>query len=307
VQQGSQSRSSAALREGVERMRNGEFGEIYMTRGLCYKWRDSIGRYADGPMAAGEKFAYTVGSKSYESTYDASYLSKVNYDLWQGPAPARTFNRNRFHYNWHWYWDTGNGDLGNQGIHEVDISRWGLGVTHPTKVSMIGAKFMFDDDQETPNTSSASWEFDVNGKKKMMTFEVRHWMSPHEAGINGEKPGNTIGNQFYGSNGYLVIDNYNKYYSFLGKDQRPGPTATKGDTHWANFIDAVRSRKRGDLNAEIEEGALSCNLMHLANISYRVGRTLHWDAKTLTCIGDPEANKMLTRAYRSPFVVPKNV
>jgi len=147
----------------------------------------------------------------------------------------------------------------------------------------------------------------VNGKKKMMTFEVRHWMSPHEAGINGEKPGNTIGNQFYGSNGYLVIDNYNKYYSFLGKDQRPGPTATKGDTHWANFIDAVRSRKRGDLNAEIEEGALSCNLMHLANISYRVGRTLHWDAKTLTCIGDPEANKMLTRAYRSPFVVPKNV
>ena len=307
VQQGSQSRSSEALREGVDRMRKGEFGEIYMSRGLCYKWRDSIGKYPDGPMTAGEKFAFTVGSKSYEPTYDASYLAKANYDLWQGPAPARPFNRNRFHYNWHWYWDTGNGDLGNQGIHEVDISRWGLGVTHPTKVSMIGGKFMFDDDQETPNTSSASWEFDVDGKKKMMTFEVRHWISPHEAGINGERPGNTIGNQFYGSNGYLVIDNYNKYYSFLGKDQQPGPTATKGDTHYANFIEAVRSRKREDLNAEIEEGALSCNLMHLANISYRVGRTLHWDAKTLTCIGDPEANKLLTRAYRTPFVVPKSV
>ena len=88
---------------------------------------------------------------------------------------------------------------------------------------------MFDDDQETPNTLSASFEFDVAGKKKMMTFEVRHWISPHEAGINGEKPGNTIGNQFYGSKGYLVIDNYNKYYSFLGKEQTPGPTATKGD------------------------------------------------------------------------------
>jgi predicted dehydrogenase len=231
----------------------------------------------------------------------------VDYDLWTGPAPKREFTVNRFHYNWHWMWDTGNGDLGNQGIHEVDIARWGLGVTHPTKVSAIGGKFMFDDDQETPNTLSASFEFDDKGVKKMMTFEVRHWISPHEAGINGEKPGNTIGNQFYGSKGYLVIDNYNKYYSFMGKEQTPGPTATARDEHWANFIAAVRSRKRGDLNAEVEEGALSCNLMHLANISYRVGRTLHWDAKTMTCIGDPEANKMLTRAYRAPFVVPKNV
>jgi hypothetical protein len=141
----------------------------------------------------------------------------------------------------------------------------------------------------------------------MMTFEVRHWISPHEAGIDEPKPGNTIGNQFYGSKGYLVIDNYNKYYSFLGKDQKPGPTATQKDEHWANFIAAVRSRKREDLNAEVEEGALSCNLMHLANISYRLGRTLHWDAKTLTVIDDAEANKMLTREYRAPFVVPKKV
>jgi predicted dehydrogenase len=284
VQQGSQSRSSPALQEAVQRMRNGELGEIYMARGLCYKWRDTIGRTPVSAVPAG-----------------------VDYDLWTGPAPKREFTKNRFHYNWHWFWDTGNGDLGNQGIHEVDIARWGLGVTHPTKVSAIGGKFMFDDDQETPNTISASFEFDVNGVKKMMTFEVRHWISPHEAGINGDKPGNTIGNQFYGSKGYLVIDNYNKYYSFLGKDQQPGPTATKKDEHWANFIGAVRSRKRQDLTAEIEEGALSCNLMHLANISYRVGRTLNWDAKTMTCIGDPDANKLLTRAYRTPFVVPKSV
>jgi predicted dehydrogenase len=284
VQQGSQSRSSPALQEAVEKMRSGEFGEIYMARGLCYKWRDTIGRTPASPVPTG-----------------------VDYDLWTGPAPKREFTKNRFHYNWHWFWDTGNGDLGNQGIHEVDIARWGLGVTHPTKVSAIGGKFMFDDDQETPNTISASFEFDVNGNPKMMTFEVRHWISPHEAGINGDKPGNTIGNQFYGSKGYLVIDNYNKYYSFMGKDQTPGPTATKRDEHWANFIGAVRSRKRQDLTAEIEEGALSCNLMHLANISYRLGRTLHWDAKTMTCIGDPEANKMLTRVYRAPFVVPKNV
>ncbi len=137
-----------------------------MARGLCYKWRDTIGKYPDGPMAPGEKFAMTVGSKSFEPTYDAQYLSKVDYDLWLGPAPTRPFNRNRFHYNWHWFWDTGNGDLGNQGIHEVDIARWGLGVTHPTKVSAIGGKFMFDDDQETPNTLSASFEFDVTARRR---------------------------------------------------------------------------------------------------------------------------------------------
>ncbi|MDQ3211320.1 MAG: Gfo/Idh/MocA family oxidoreductase [Acidobacteriota bacterium] len=284
VQQGSQSRSSPALQEAVQKMAAGEMGEVYMARGLCYKWRDTIGRTPVAPVPSG-----------------------VDYDLWTGPAPKREFSKNRFHYNWHWMWDTGNGDLGNQGIHEVDIARWGLGVTHPTKVSAIGGKFMFDDDQETPNTMTASYEFDVNGAKKVMTFEVRHWISPHEAGINGEKPGNTIGNQFYGSKGYLVIDNYNKYYSFMGRDQQPGPAATARDEHWANFIAAVRSRKRGDLNAEVEEGALSCNLMHLANISYRVGRTLHWDAKTMTCVGDAEANAMLTREYRTPFVVPEKV
>jgi predicted dehydrogenase len=285
VQQGSQSRSSPALQEAVDRMRKGEFGDVYMARGLCYKWRDTIGRAPVSAVPAG-----------------------VDYDLWTGPAPKREFTKNRFHYNWHWFWDTGNGDLGNQGIHEVDIARWGLGVTHPTKVSAIGGKFMFDDDQETPNTIAASYEFDVDGARRMMTFEVRHWISPHEAGIDADKKGgNTIGNQFYGSKGYLVIDNYDKYYSFLGKDQDPGPSATKRDEHWANFIAAVRSRTRQDLNAEIEEGALSCNLMHLANISYRVGRTLHWDAKTMTCVGDPEANKMLTRAYRAPFVVPAQV
>jgi predicted dehydrogenase len=284
VQHGSQSRSSPALQEAVQKMKEGEFGEIYMARGLCFKWRDTIGKTPPEPVPPG-----------------------VDYDLWTGPAPKREFTKNRFHYNWHWFWDTGNGDLGNQGIHEVDIARWGLGVTHPTKVSAIGGKFMFDDDQETPNTITASYEFDVDGKKKMMTMEVRHWISPHEAGIGGDKPGNTIGNQFYGAKGYLVIDNYNKYYSFLGQEQKPGPAATQAADHYANFISAVRNRNRAGLTAEIEEGALSCNLMHLANVSYRVGRTLHWDAKNMKCIGDDEANELLTRPYRAPYVVPKQV
>src|SRR5579864_5791329 len=160
VQMGSQSRSSKALQEAVQSMRDGLLGEVYMARGLCFKWRDTIGHTPVSPVPPG-----------------------VDYDLWLGPAPKREFTKNRFHYTWHWFWDYGNGDLGNQGIHELDIARWGLGVTYPTTVSAIGGHFMFDDDQETPNTITASYEFRDGGKKKMMEFEVRHWMGNHEGGI----------------------------------------------------------------------------------------------------------------------------
>ncbi|MEZ5353768.1 MAG: Gfo/Idh/MocA family oxidoreductase [Bryobacteraceae bacterium] len=284
VQMGSQSRSSPALQEAVQKLRSGEFGEVYMSRGLCFKSRNTIGKTPPEPVPPG-----------------------VDYDMWTGPAEVHPFTKNRFHYNWHWFWNTGNGDLGNQGIHEVDIARWGLGVTHPTKVSAIGGKFMFDDDQETPNTLTCAYNFEVGGKSKMMTFEVRHWFSNHEGGINADRPGNTIGNTFYGADGYLVIQNYNKYWSFMGKEGKPGPGRTEGDNHFENFVSAVRSRKRETLNAEIEEGAISCVLVHLANISYRLGRTLNWDEKTWTVKGDAEANKMLTRAYRAPYIVPARV
>ena len=289
VQQGSQSRSSVALQDGVQKMRDGLIGDLYLSRGLCYKWRDTIGKtpVSDPP-------------------------SGVDYDLWTGPAPKKPFTKNRFHYNWHWFWDFGNGDLGNQGIHEMDIARWGLGVKYPTKISAVGGKFMFDDDQETPNTLNCAFEFNENGKRQMMEFEVRHWMSNHEGGIGvkpaGAKPdANTIGNLFYGSKGYLVIDGYGKYSTFLGKEGEPGPAMSKGGSHFANFFSAVRDRKRETLSAEIEEGAASTVLVHLANISYRVGRTLHFDPKTMTITGDSEASKLMTRDYRKPFVVPEKV
>jgi len=287
VQQGSQSRSSPALQEAVQKMRDGFLGDVYMARGLCFKWRDTIGHTPVEPVPAG-----------------------VHYDLWLGPAPEHAFTRNRFHYNWHWFWDYGNGDLGNQGIHEVDIARWGLGVRYPKKVSAIGGHFMFKDDQETPNTLNCSYEFDDNGKTKMMVFEVRHWMSNHEAGIGEhgkKKDPNTIGNLFYGSKGYMAIDGYTEYQTWMGKDQEPGPTAKQGGNHFANFITAVRSRNRGELNAEIEEGAASTVLVHLANISYRLGRELHFDPDTYSCTGDEEATRMFTRNYRAPFIVPENV
>jgi predicted dehydrogenase len=287
VQHGTNSRSGVAVREAVQKMREGVIGEVYMARGLCFKWRDSIGRKPEESVPAG-----------------------VDYNLWTGPAPLHAFTRNRFHYNWHWFWDYGNGDIGNQGIHEMDIARWGLGVKYPTRVSAMGGHFMFDDDQQTPNTMVANFEFEEGGKKKILVFEVRHWMTNHEAGIGEggkKKDSNTVGNTFYGSKGYLAIDGYGQYKTWLGKDQEPGPARNEGGNNWANFIEAVRSRKQSDLNAPIEEGYMSTVLVHLANISYRLGRTLEFDAQNLSCKGDPEATRMFTRQYRAPFVVPEKV
>jgi predicted dehydrogenase len=307
VQHGTNSRSSPAIKEGVQKMRDGLLGEVYLSRGLCFKWRNTIGHAKEEPVPPG-----------------------VHYDLWTGPAPLKPFTKNRFHYNWHWIWDTGNGDLGNQGIHEVDVARWGLGVKFPNKISALGGHFMFDDDQETPNTLNCAFEFDLpDGKRKLLEFEVRHWISNHEAQIGAPSfgggevpvalgnvtapptprqrkgPQNTIGNIFYGAKGYLAMNGYDSYKTWLGEDQEPGPSATGGGNNWANFIDCVRSRKKEDLNAPVEEGHLSCALVHLANASYRLGRTLNLDPETEQVIGDEEANRLLRGTYREPYVVPE--
>jgi predicted dehydrogenase len=301
VQQGSQIRSSKAVQEAMQKMHDGLLGDIYMARGLCYKQRDDIGHAPVEQVPAG-----------------------VDYDLWTGPSPMHPFTQNRFHYNWHWFWDTGNGDLGNQGIHQVDIARWGLGVKYPVKATAIGGHFMFDDDQETPNTLSCAWEFNEAGKKKMMEFEVRHWDSNGEASVGdpsvkggtGGGPGDTIGALYYGSKGYLAVDSYQSYRSWLAKEPRvkkkrpemePGPSGNAGGGHFANFADAVRKRDRGILNAEIEVGAASTILVHLANISYRVGRTVNFDPNSLTITGDKEAAAMMTRQYRKGYEVPEKV
>ena len=282
--------ASASLHEARQAMRDGVIGEVYMARGLCYKWRDTIGRAPVSPAPAG-----------------------VHYDLWLGPAQKREFTKNRFHYNFHWFWDYGNGDFGNQGSHQMHAARFALGVGYPTKISAMGGHFLFDDDQETPNVMVATLEYDQQGKKKMLVFEVRHWITNTEAGMAGKSDPmagasggapQTVGNIYYGSKGYLVTNR--GFQVFLGKEQAPGPKATQsGGNGFANFVDVVRSRKREDQRAEIEEGSISMVSLHLANISYRLGRTLRFDPKTMRCIGDDEANAMFTRKqYRAPFVVP---
>jgi predicted dehydrogenase len=312
VQHGTQSRSASAMIEMQRRLGEGVIGDLYLARGTCYKWRNTIGHAAVEPVPKG-----------------------VDYEMWTGPAPMKPFTKNRFHYNWHWIWDTGNGDLGNQGIHQVDVARWGMGLKFPNRVSAIGGHFMFDDDQETPNTVSCAFEYNLpDGKKKMIEFEVRHWITNHEAEIGTpalgtaappprppgarEKLGptsgrySTIGDIFYGSSGYLACgdEDADTFKTWLGEEQEPGPTAHAGGDHYANFVDCVRSRKKEALNAPIEEGHISCALVHLANASYRLGRTLNFDPETQQVIGDDEANQLLRdagRGYRPPFVVPEQV
>lgn len=292
VQHGSQLRSTRAAVQAIDHLHKGTFGEIYLARGLCFKRRNTIGRAAAEPAPRG-----------------------VDYDLWTGPAPLKPFTRNRFHYNWHWIWETGNGDLGNQGVHQIDAARWGLGVRLPNRISAVGGHFMFDDDQETPNTVTCAFEFSPpGGRRQMIEFDVRHWITNDEAGIGRGLFGgrNAIGNIFYGANGYLAAGNEDgfSYESWVGPDRNVGPRGRSGHDHFANFIDCVRSRKAADLHAPIEEGHISCALVHLANASYRLGRELRFDPETEQVIGDQQANRLLAgadRGYRPPFVVPDTV
>lgn len=287
VQTGLQIRSSIAIQAAVDFLHSGQLGEVYMAKGLCYKWRDTIGHTPDEPVPNG-----------------------VHYNLWIGPAPKRPFSRNRFHYNWHWQWPYGNGDIGNQGVHQLDIARWGLGLDdHPVKVTSMGGHVMFNDDQETPNLLHAMFEYAPEadtGKSKLLQFEVRHWITNHEGQI-GEGPDNTVGVIFYGSEGYLVVDSYSSWHTILGRKREPGPSASIGGNHYQNFIEAVRARDRSLLHCDIEEGHKSTVLGHLANISYRVGQSLNFDPASERFVGNEKANALVTRDYREPFVVPDRV
>ena len=307
VMHGTQGRSGEGYIEAVRKLREGLIGDVYLARGLCFKWRNTIGTANVEPVPAG-----------------------VDYDLWTGPAPLKPFTHNRFHYNWHWIWDTGNGDLGNQGVHEMDVARWALGVGFPNKISAIGGHVMFKDDQETPNVLNCSFEFDMpDTTRRILEFEVRHWMSNTEAEIGtpgfGADAGNLpvaagqsqrkqprafCGDIVYGSKGYMALTGSDSYRTFLGQDGEPGPSATREGDRWANFIRCVRSRKQEDIPAPIEEGHITSTLIHLANASYRLGRTLKFDPATESVIGDEEAAGLLRgedRGYRAPFTIPEKV
>jgi predicted dehydrogenase len=285
VQVGTQNRSNPTYQEAVATLRGGLIGKIYFAKGLCYKRRPSIGHKSDGPVPPG-----------------------IDWDAFLGPAPMRPFNVNRYKYNWHWFWDTGNGDIGNQGVHEMDIAHWVLGQDgSPAHVVSSGGKYLYDDDQETPNTLLSAFDYGASG----LVFEVRGLITEGDGGFepNG---GNTVGTLYYGAEGYAALSD-DGFRVFRGekhqleKDVHAKLTSEQASVaHMDNFLKAVRSRKHTDLNADIEISVVSANLCHLANISYRTGRKLSLD-RGWNVQHDAVASELYGCKYRAPWLISDKV
>ncbi len=296
VQTGTQARSHPAVIRALDFLHGDGLGKVYMARGLCLKPRGSIGKTGDSEIPSG-----------------------VDWDRFLGPAPYRPFNLNRFHYKWHWFWDTGNGDLGNQGIHQADIGRWAMQqATHPVRIQSTGGYYVWDSDQETPNIQHIEFEY---GDGRILQFEVRGLGTNDESGVR-------IGNLIYGAGGWMKLHNEDEgegqaFFSdiqlqpsgFSSYSQEPGPAFT-GDgpdtpgsvvRHFSNFLSCVESRKWQDLHGDILEGHLSSSLCHLGNIACRLKRTLEFDPVRELFVGDPEADAFLTKKYRAPYLLPEVV
>jgi predicted dehydrogenase len=262
VQMGNQRRSWPKIIEAIQQVREGAIGNAYLAQSWYTSDRPSIGRGKAGPVPEG-----------------------LDYDLWQGPAPRREFHTNFLHYNWHWFWHWGNGELGNNGIHMIDLCRWGLGVEYPIHVTSTGGRYAFDDDQETPDTHVVSFEFP--GRKAITWDGVSCDQKP------SRKTAEVI---FHGDKGKLVIDG--KGYTIFdkdGKEVRKDTGPASDATHATNLLDAIRSGAA--LNSEILEGHRSTLLCHLGNIAHRTGRALKCDPKDGRILGDAEAMKLWSREY----------
>jgi predicted dehydrogenase len=326
VQTGTQSRSSlGGIGEAVKFVNDGNIGKLLIARGLCYKPRPSIGKVT-GPQDP---------------------PPQVNYDLWSGPAPMLPIMRQKFHYDWHWFWAYGNGDLGNQGIHQMDIARWFLGEQElAPAVLSVGGRLGYVDDGETANTQIVFQDY----KKAPLIFEVRGLPEKTGAKNMDKLKGSSVGCVIECEGGYIAVPSYTNSTAH-DKDGKQIAQFKGSENHFKNFIKAVHSRKWEDLNADILQGHLSSGLCHTGNASYRLGAKknpdeireaikgdrgmsetfdrmakhlamndvditkdkvqlgvpLKMDTKTERFIGNDAANAIITRKYRAPYVVPEKV
>ncbi|MDN3547712.1 Gfo/Idh/MocA family protein [Mucilaginibacter aquaedulcis] len=283
VQMGSQRRSFSNVQAMVKELHDGVIGRAYYAKGWYTNHRLSIGK--------GKQVAVP---------------ENLNYDLWQGPAPRMAYQDNLIHYNWHWFWNWGTGEALNNGTHELDVIRWGLGVDYPSKVVSTGGRFHFNDDWQTPDTQNILYNFPNN--------TAAEWENRSSNGFNIEKLGRGVvfygdkGTLFYGSgNGYQVYDGDNKLIKDVKDDtvvdatNKVSPTESLDGFHFKNFIDAIR--REASLNCPIETGFKSTLLPQLGNISYRVDRVLHIDPSNGHILNDPEAVKLWSREYEKGWEV----
>jgi len=281
VQVGTQRRSEGDCRNAMARLRRGDIGEVVMARATCFKPRPSIGFQPISDPWPG-----------------------LHYDIWRGPARDLPFTRNYVHYNWHWFWEFGNGDLGNQGVHQMDVAIWGLNKGLPSYVHSRGGRLGYKDQGETANTQVCQYEYDDGAQ---LVFEVRGLPSAEESG-------GKIGNQFYGSTGWMAEKDgfkthigYNDEVKEFGGDL-PAVGGNGNPDPFGNFIEVIRSRKVDDLNAPIEQGHIGATLCHLGNTSLRLRRALQFDPATERFVDDDEANEMLfRRGNGTDFRIPDKV
>jgi predicted dehydrogenase len=281
-QHGTQQRSRAFTANAIQMLRDGLIGEVLVAKAWNIQRRKDIGRLQP-----------------------SSPPPNVDYDLWVGPAEMLPFQANRFHGDWHWWHNFGTGDIGNDGAHELDYARWGLGVdTLPTKITAVGGKYFFADDQQYPDTATCVFEYPGGGQvgqQRQLIFEMRLWSKNYPLNCDA-------GVEFYGSKGKMflskrgklvVTDDNNEIIHEEKAADRPGLE------HFDNFIDAVRGGHRP--NADIDEAYRSVALIHLANVALRVGRSLSFDPQSAQIVRDAEASALLTRTYRREghWAIPK--
>jgi predicted dehydrogenase len=281
VQHGTQVRSTSMMIEAMKLLREGIIGDVLVAKCWNVQKRKTIGH--EKPSSA---------------------PTELDYDNWVGPAPLVAYQKNRCHGGWHWWYDFGTGDMGNDGVHDVDYTRWGLGVeTHPTKVSAIGGKFFFDDDQQFPDTQQVAFEYVGDGKpghKKMLIYEQRLWSTNY--------PRNTdSGAEFYGTKGQMYLSRRGKIEVRNDKNAAMDvPVEPKGQddvAHVLNFCQAIRGDAK--INADASVGHLTSSLCHLGNMATRLGRSLSFDPHTEQIVGDEEANRLVSRSYRDHWGRPK--
>lgn len=278
VQHGTQMRSSPVTAKAAEVLASGVLGTIKTSKAWNVQRQAPPKPVADGEVPKG-----------------------VNYDLWLGPAPARAFNLTRFHRTWQVFREYGNGDIGNDGAHDLDLARWGLGeTTHPVKITAHGSRVDLEEGvREFPDNMSVTYQY---ASGKVLLYEDRQW-TPY--GMHGVDSGNA----FYGTKGYMIFSRRGYFQVFLGAKEEKGPSMGEpgrvgqpAPLHLANFLDCVRSRK--EPNAPAEVAHLSCGLIHLGNVAHQVGRILTFDPKSETFPGDREATALLSKEYRKPWELP---